>query len=101
VTLKHQHSNAGRHAAEPGEAIAEPLQEAHRDIQRMMPAGPRNDVQRVHKFADILQFVPQLGADHSGDHDQRDHVQRISIHAVTGEVLVQHVGGGNSAEPQQ
>ena len=101
VPLAHQHGNTREHAAKPGKAVAKPVQERHRDVERVMPSGPANHAQCVLQFAHILQLVPYLRANHARDHHQRHHVQRVRIHTVADKVLVQHNRTGHRRQPQQ
>jgi hypothetical protein len=45
VALNHEHGDARGETAEPGEAVAEPAEEVHDDIERMVPAGAGDDVE--------------------------------------------------------
>ena len=66
-----------------------------------MPAWPGDELQRNLQFVHVLEFVPDLGADNSQDHRQRHHVQRIRVHAVAGEVLMQRNRCHHRRQPQQ
>src|ERR1017187_9843527 len=68
VALAHEYENADQHPTEPGEAVAEPAQEAHDNVHGMMPSWPGDDVQRERQLGHVLQLVPHLGADDSCDH---------------------------------
>ena len=45
--------------------------------------------------------MPGLRANHSGDHDKRHHAQRVRIHAIPHEVLMQHDRCDHRCQPQQ
>ncbi len=100
VSLEHEHGNAGQEAAEPSETSLEPMQEAEHNVYRMVPGGKHDLVVSGHEFTGILELVPRLGAGDSGEGDEGDDAEGVSIYAVTHEVLVQHNRRADGGEPK-
>ena len=76
--------------------------ETHHNIEWMFPA--RRAICGGLSFeapTDVLQLMPRLRPNDSGDHDKRDDTQRICIHPVADEVLMQHDCRYDCGQPQQ
>ncbi len=53
------------------------------------------------KLVHVLKLMPNLGANDARDDYQRDYVERVRIHGIANEVLVQHERPGHGRQPEQ
>ena len=83
-SLPHQRQNAGNQAAVPGEPGA-----VEEHTCRIMHQGRR-----------IFKDVPQLGANHAHNRDERDHADGVRLDLKTTEVEMKYVACAHRREPQ-
>ena len=101
VALEHEHGDAGKQAAEPGEAGLEPVQEVEQNVSGVVDAGEEDLLPGELEFADVFELMPELGADDAGEDDHGDDVEGVGVDAVANEVSVQHDGAGDGGEPEE
>ena len=98
--LVHEHGDAGEQAAVPGKAGLEPVQEVEEDLGGVMNAGSDDFAPGGLHVGDVLELVPELGADDAGEHDHGDDAERVGVRAVADEILVEDDGAADSGEPE-
>ncbi len=76
------------------------MQKGLHHIHRMPPARPPNLPQSRPQLWHILQLMPDLRTDYARNHHQRHHIQRIGVHAIPAEVLVQNHRCHHRCQPQ-
>lgn len=99
--LEEEHGDAGQEASEPSEASLEPVEEIGGDEEGMGPAGCYDLAHGEAEFADVLEFVPELGAEHTCDDDEGDDGEGVGVDVFAGEVVLQEKGCCYGRQPQE
>ena len=96
-----QRPHTEEQAAKPGEARLEPVQKIDCAIQRVTEAGLHDAPQSHPETEGVLEFMPELGAQHAGDHGRCHDDDGIRVDGVALQVQLQDCRSGHGAEPHQ